>query len=114
MSSPSSPYSTPYAGPASSLTTAGLFELAVNNWGVTDQNFGALPITRLFQIIGSQSKTVTDKILAIENGGSGTLSIATMFELQLKTQRLCQMTEMSTSLTTAISGCLQSIARNTK
>lgn len=106
-------YATPYAGPGS-LSTTGLFELSVHSWGVTEQSLGALPVTRLFQIIGSQSKVVTDKVIAIENSGSGTLSIATMFELQLKTQRLCQMTEMATSLTTAISGCLQSVARNTK
>ncbi|RDB31819.1 DUF5407 family protein [Candidatus Similichlamydia laticola] len=112
--SSATPFATAYSGPESSLTTAGIFELAVHDWNVSDQNLGALPVTRLFQIIGSQGKVVTDKILSIENNGSGNLSIATMFELQLKTQRLCQMTEMGTSLTTAISGCLQSIARNTK
>ncbi|WP_108624023.1 DUF5407 family protein [Candidatus Similichlamydia epinepheli] len=107
-------YSTAYSGARGTLATAGLFELAVENWGQTDEAFGAVPITRLFQIIGGQGQVITHKLLALENDGGANLSVAGMFELQLKVQRLCQMTEMGTSLTTAISGCLQSIARNTK
>lgn len=113
-SSAYSRYARPYSGPVSSLITAGLFELAIHDWELTEQDLGSLSMTRLFQIIGSQNKIVTQKIFSIERSANGQLSITAMFDLQLKTEHLCQVTEMSTSLTTALTGCLQNIARNAK
>ncbi|WP_114544068.1 hypothetical protein [Candidatus Similichlamydia laticola] len=63
--SSATPFATAYSGPESSLTTAGIFELAVHDWNVSDQNLGALPVTRLFQIIGSQGNFKKSKSILI-------------------------------------------------
>ncbi|WP_108624022.1 DUF5407 family protein [Candidatus Similichlamydia epinepheli] len=108
------PFEAPYAGARNSLIQNGVFELAVTDWDMEDEEFGDIPITRMFQLIGAQGQVITDSLLEIENDGGDALSVASMFELQLKASRICQVTELGTAFTTSLSNCIYDLARNTK
>lgn len=70
-------------------------------------------IENLFDFVSSQSNVVNSKLEQIKAAGSQ-ISISDMFELQIKMNRLSQLSEMSTSVVSAANSSIMSMARNVK
>lgn len=81
-------------------------------WGANEQQRG-IPVGLLFAYVADQTDIVNQKLATLKSAGSS-LSITDMFEMQMKMNRLSQISEMSTAVVSAASGSITSIARNVK
>lgn len=72
-----------------------------------------IPVGLMFAYISDQTDVVNQKLANLKSAGSS-LSITDMFELQMKMNRLSQVSEMATAVVSAASGSITSIARNVK
>lgn len=81
-------------------------------WDPSDQRRG-IPVGLLFAYVADQTDVVNQKLATLKSAGSS-LSITDMFEMQMKMNRLSQISEMATAVVSAASGSITSIARNVK
>ena len=77
---------------------------------LNDYGFG---VGMLYSIIADQTDVVNTKLANLKASGE-TISITDMFEMQMKMNRLSQMSEMATNVVSAASGAISTIARNVK
>ena len=76
-------------------------------------NDRGLDVYQIYNTVSSQVDTVNAKLSALRNAGSS-ISITDMFEMQMKMNRLSQLSEMATAMVSASGAAIQSIARNVK
>lgn len=69
--------------------------------------------TQFVNTINKKTTELQDQITALSNKSSD-LSIADMFTMQMKMNTLSQLTEMSTSVVSAMNSAIMSPARNIK
>jgi|SaaInlStandDraft_3_1057020.scaffolds.fasta_scaffold85551_2 hypothetical protein len=69
--------------------------------------------SELIQIIVDETHSAEEKIDTIKAAGSA-ISIADMFEMQMRMNRLAQMSEMTTAVVSAANGAISGMARNVK
>ncbi len=81
-------------------------------WNSGNEQRG-IPVGLLFSYVADQTDIVNQKLATLKSAGSS-LSITDMFEMQMKMNRLSQISEMSTAIVSAASGSITSIARNVK
>ena len=73
-------------------------------------SFGA---SDLIEIVAAETHNAQSKIEAIQEAGSA-ISISDMFEMQMRMNRLSQLSEMSTGVVSAANASISSMARNVK
>ncbi len=107
-SSGGSAYSyTPYT-PTNTATSTNITKV----YAAADEQRG-IPVGLMFAYIADQTDIVNQKLSSLKSAGSS-LSITDMFEMQMKMNRLSQVSEMATAVVSAASGSITSIARNVK
>jgi hypothetical protein len=85
----------------------------VNILATEDSGSKGFSARELLTIVVQETTNADAKINSIKNTGSA-ISIADMFEMQMRMNRLSQFSEMSTAVVSAANGALSSIARNVK
>lgn len=79
----------------------------------TWNNDVGLDVFQIYNTVSTQVDTVNAKLSALRGAGSS-ISITDMFEMQMKMNRLSQLSEMATAMVSASGAAIQSIARNVK
>ena len=100
-----------YSGTAPTQAASGSTNVT-QTW-VSGQTQRGIPVGLLFSYVADQTDVVNQKLATLKSAGSS-LSITDMFEMQMKMNRLSQISEMSTAVVSAASGSITSIARNVK
>lgn len=77
------------------------------------QNHETVNMNELVSIIGDATKNVTEKLRKMKNSGEE-ISISEMFEMQMLMNHLSQLSEMCTSVVSAMNTSIMAMARNVK
>lgn len=72
-----------------------------------------IDVSALFTALDNAVKVVKNKVKEIQGRGDQ-FSIGDMFEMQMLTNKLSQLSELSTSVVSAINGAILSMTRNIK
>lgn len=80
---------------------------------VDDAAVPAFNARDLLEFVVQETTNAESKIQAVRDAGSA-ISIADMFEMQQRMNRLSQVSEMTTAVVSAANGAISSMARNVK
>lgn len=80
--------------------------------GVTQSSAGYIDYGQMFAVLSDATNAV--KTQMAELSGKSDISIVTMFELQMRMNKLSQLSEMSANVVSASSQAITSFARNMK
>jgi len=83
------------------------------SWAANNFNGNGIDIAQVFNFVNDQTATVNAKLSSLKQAGSS-ISIADMFEMQMKMNRLSQFSEMASAVVSAASGSITTMARNVK
>ena len=78
-----------------------------------DKTYSFLKMSIMIDLVATEQKNVRDKLSAIRNAQSS-ISIADMFDMQMRMNKLSQFSEMATSVVGAANNCISTLARGIK
>ena len=67
----------------------------------------------MIELVAKEQTNVREKLSAIRNAQSS-ISIADMFDMQMRMNKLSQFSEMASSVVSAANNCISTIARGIK